>query len=50
MICENCGQKINSLRVNTFMYDAPDYWGDRWPDVECPFSRKPVQLGEWEYD
>lgn len=28
MICENCGKKIDSLRVNTFMYDGSDYWDE----------------------
>lgn len=25
MICENCGKKIDSLRVNTFMYSGLEF-------------------------
>jgi hypothetical protein len=28
----------------------PDYWGDRWDDVECQECGKMVQLGEWDYE
>ncbi|MBQ8616362.1 MAG: hypothetical protein IJ418_02500 [Clostridia bacterium] len=46
--CPHCGR--DNIKIPWKDVDAPDCWGDRWPDVECPFCRKPVQLGEWEYD
>ena len=34
MICESCGKKIDSLLVNTFLYDGSDYWDEIMID-EC---------------
>lgn len=46
--CPHCGEE--RVKIPWKDVNAPDYWGDRWPDVECPFCRKPVRLGEYEYD
>ena len=49
MICENCGKKIDRLRVNTFFYDGSDYWNEIMIEecekemrdtITCPVCKK----------
>jgi uncharacterized Zn-finger protein len=28
--------------------DVPDYWGDDWGEVECPYCEKTVRLGDYD--
>lgn len=30
--------------------DVPEYWGDDWGEVICPYCEKAIQLGDYEYD
>lgn len=30
--------------------NAPDYWGDDWGEVECPYCEKSIKLGICEVD
>lgn len=30
--------------------DVPEYWGDRWPDVQCPYCGEMIELGEYDMD
>lgn len=30
--------------------NVPDYWGDDWDDVECPYCNRTVTLGDYEMD
>lgn len=28
----------------------PDYWGDKWDDVNCPYCNQVIELGYYDYD
>lgn len=28
--------------------DVPEYWGDDWGEVECPYCEKMIQLGDYD--
>ena len=30
--------------------NVPDYWGDRWDDIECPKCGEYISLGDYDYD
>lgn len=42
--CE-CSAELAWCTINT-----PDYWGDKWDDVECPHCKNKVSLGDYELD
>ena len=45
--CPYCDRELE------FSWDdinPPDYWGDKWNDVECPYCHKRIQLDEYEID
>lgn len=29
---------------------VPEYWGDEWGVVVCPYCNKEVELGDYDYD
>lgn len=45
--CPHCGLDAeipwNALYV-------PEYWGDDWGTVVCPYCEKEVELGDYDYD
>ena len=45
--CPYCHMRIE---VEWKKADPPAYWGDPWPDAECPHCKKEIPLGDWEYD
>ena len=47
LCCPHCD---NNISIPWKDVDAPEYWGDRWPDVKCPDCGREIQLGEYEYD
>lgn len=30
--------------------DVPEYWGDDWGEIKCPYCNKTIELGDYEYD
>ena len=28
----------------------PEYWCDKWDDVNCPYCDQPIELGDYDYD
>ena len=45
--CPHCEELV---KIDWKDIVPPDYWGDCWDDVECPYCNKFVVLGDWEYD
>jgi len=44
--CPYCG---DSITLPWKSLNPPDYWGDRWDEVECPDCGKMVELQDYEY-
>lgn len=43
--CPHCDYEVEVL----WKYlNIPEYWGDDWGYVECPFCGKEVKLGEYD--
>lgn len=45
--CPFCHEKIE---IPWKDLNPPEYWGDRWDDVECPECGKEIELGDYDYD
>lgn len=45
--CPHCKCEVE---ISWDEIDAPDYWGDDWGEVECPYCNKTVKLGEFDTD
>ena len=45
--CPHCGTDIT---MNWEDINVPEYWGDKWEDIECPTCGKIIELGDYEYD
>lgn len=46
--CPHCGAMWVKIPWNEV--DVPEYWGDDWGSVTCPYCQKEVKLGEYEMD
>lgn len=47
LTCPYCGDEIKVPWKNL---NVPEYWGDDWGEVECPFCELPIKLGDYDYD
>ena len=45
--CPHCGDDV---KIPWGEADAPEYWGDKWPDATCPSCDATVALDDWDYD
>ena len=45
--CPYCNEDIE---INWHEIDAPECWGDQWPDIECPYCENEIELGDYDYD
>ena len=43
--CPHCDFDIN-IPFNEV--DVPEYWGDDWGSVTCPYCEKEIKLGEYD--
>ena len=45
--CPHCGWDAEILWNDLYV---PEYWGDDWGAVLCPYCENDVELGDYDYD
>lgn len=45
--CPHCGCDVEIQWRDLYV---PEYWGDDWGNVLCPYCEKEVELGDYDYD
>lgn len=43
--CPHCGLHVS---LNWSCVDVPEYLGDDWGEVGCPYCEKTIQLGDYD--
>lgn len=43
--CPHCEAEV---RYNYRDINVPEYWGDQWPDVDCPYCYQSIPLDEYD--
>ena len=43
--CPHC---LMDVEIDWGDVDVPEYWGDAWGHVECPYCEKEIKLGDYD--
>lgn len=47
LCCPHCDTDIE---IPWDEIDVPEYWGDDWGYIECPYCEKQIELGDYDID
>lgn len=47
LTCPHCGME---LEIPWDDLNVPEYWGDDWGEIECPYCEKTIKLGDYELE
>lgn len=45
--CPDCEARIE---IDWRKLDVPDFWGDDWGEIECPYCEQIIALGDYDLD